>query len=85
VFNQEKLPEIVYKSPVYCSAPCNNKFLQIWIFLATSVEKQVLEPLSAGLRIARSNFENEDAAKSDCFCDFKHFFKRGGANATSVL
>jgi len=28
--------------------------------------------LSAGQRIARSNFENEDAAKSDCFviCSF---------------
>jgi len=57
VFNQAELPEIVYKSPVYCSVPCNNKFLQIWIFLATSLEKHVLEPFepSYGLRVALSN------------------------------
>jgi len=33
VFNQAKLPEIVYKSPVYSSALCNNLFERIWIFL----------------------------------------------------
>jgi len=40
-----KLPEIEYRSLVYSSALSNNVFMRIWIFLSTSFENKILEPL----------------------------------------
>jgi len=34
--------------------------------------------LSAGLRITSSNLNNKDSARSESFCDFCAFSKRGG-------
>jgi len=43
VFNQAKLPEIVYKSPAYSCTLSNNMFVQIWISLSTKFEKKFSE------------------------------------------
>jgi len=57
VINRAKLPEIVYKNPVFCSAFCNNIFVRISIFLTTSFEKQISELFepSNDLRVALGN------------------------------
>ena len=59
VFNNVKLPEIEYKSPVCSNALCVNISVRIWIILSTSFENQVLEPFEPlerfDLRVTLSN------------------------------
>ena len=45
-----------------------------WQILDRSGKKIIL---ISPLRITRRNLKNEDTAKSDCFCDFFFFLKRG--------
>jgi len=53
VFNHAKLPETEYKNTNDSSALCNNIFVQIWIFLSTSLAKQVSELFETLERFAR--------------------------------